>query len=171
MQVHYVLEDLEKFGQHDSKFLRLPSVLCSERVIHDGIGGGCLFQERMKVLGCKRGSFLMTSHKITYLVKWSSQGTLRCLEVPLGILGDIYWFIVHTSEGQFNNNQKLYFLLSGIGCDIKYEDQWRDIYASISKLIMELYRHRAFLYKRYEEMGLYSPSSEVWGAPELCNMV
>ena len=62
---------------------------------------GGLFQERMKVLGCKRGSFLMISHKITYLVKWSSQGTLRCLEVPLGILGDIYWFIVQTSEGQF----------------------------------------------------------------------
>ena len=42
MQVHYVLEDLEKFGQHDSKFLRLPSVLCSERVINDGIGGGLI---------------------------------------------------------------------------------------------------------------------------------
>ena len=101
MQVHYVLEDLEKFGQHDSKSLRLPSVLCSERVIKDGIERGGWFQERMKVLGCKRGSFLMISHKITYLVKWSSQGTLRCLEVPLGILGDIYWFIVQTSEGQF----------------------------------------------------------------------
>ena len=57
------------------------------------------------------------------------------------------------SYGRLDNNEKLDFLLSGLGYD-KYEDQWRDIYASISKLIMELYRHRAFLYKRYEEMGL-----------------
>ena len=56
MQVHYVLEDLEKFGQHDSKSLRLPSVLCSERVINDGIGGG-LIPRADKSLRMQEGQF------------------------------------------------------------------------------------------------------------------
>ena len=53
------------------------------------------------------------------------------------------------SYHDLTNTEKLVFLISGLGCD-RYEHQWRDIYASISKLILELYRHRAFLYKRYD---------------------
>ena len=60
---------------------------------------------------------------------------------------------MRNSYGDLTNLEKLDFLLSGLGCD-RYENQWREIYVSISKLILDLYRHRAFLYKRYEEMEL-----------------
>ena len=62
-------------------------------------------------------------------------------------------YAMRESYFTLTNKDKLDFILSGLRCD-KYEDKRRDIYVSISKLILELYRHRAFLYKRYEETEL-----------------
>ena len=58
-------------------------------------------------------------------------------------------YAMRISYDDMINTQKLDFLLSGLGCD-KYEHQWRDIYDAISRMIHELYRHRAFLYKRFD---------------------
>ena len=58
-------------------------------------------------------------------------------------------YAMKLSYNELINTEKLDFILGGLRCN-RYEHQWKDIYASISKMILELYRHRAFLYKRYE---------------------
>ena len=57
---------------------------------------------------------------------------------------------MRASFSDLNNEAKLVFILSGIGCDV-YIKEWQDIYLKASRLIHCLFRERANRYAVIED--------------------